>query len=290
MEDLCFSSNLHSFHSVSCFNLSPHLLPRSSHHRSLTQLCCAPSTSTHSSTSVIHPPVCVPTHLLRFTSIMLSMNVLLPASIRLPLSRTCPRLSIHIDNAVYVLLPIMLSISVCLLLAGWKGVRGGLSQLIYHIKYQPSSALSFSFPLFKHPSLLSLLFFTSSYLHLSFSLVPSSFFYQFFNLPVKVPVSFPHTSPSKPLGNFFPLLVKVHISRFSQQLPYAFAPHLTPALLWPSVPNSLSPSPGQALFPNHIRFAEVQCLITQKRAAMQGNFFTDHNNGFWQCGTLTFWR
>lgn len=119
-------------------------------------------------------------------SIMLSMNVLLPALIFLYLSLstvcTCLRLSIYIYNAVYVLLPIMLSISVFLLLAGWKGVRGGLSQLIYHIKYQPSSA--FSLPLFLipvHPSLSSLtlfphsLFFTSYHLHLSFSLVLSTF-------------------------------------------------------------------------------------------------------------------
>ena len=121
------------------------------------------------------------------TSIMLSMNVLLPALIflRLSLSPACTRLllSIYIYNAVYVLLPIMLSISVFLLLAGWKGVRGGLSQLIYHIKYQPSS--TFSLPLFlvppvslsSHFYLPHSLFFTSYHLRLSFSLVLSTFFF-----------------------------------------------------------------------------------------------------------------
>lgn len=65
-------------------------------------------------------------------------------------------------------LPIMLSISVFLLLAGWKGVRGGLSQLIYHIKYQPSSTFSlpvFLIPPFTRLSLLSL-FSLLPFLHL----------------------------------------------------------------------------------------------------------------------------
>lgn len=76
-------------------------------------------------------------------------------------SMYAPSLSIYIYNAVYVFLPIMLAISVFLLLAGWKGVRGGLSQLIYHIKYQPSSTFSlplFLIPLFTRLSLLSLPF------------------------------------------------------------------------------------------------------------------------------------
>lgn len=93
----------------------------------------------------------------------------------------------------------MLSISVFLLLAGWKGVRGGLSQLIYHIKYQPSSIFSLPFPVphfFPHS-----LFLTSYHLHLSFSLVLSTFL----SLPPfsrTLPLSFPHTFTSEPSSTF----------------------------------------------------------------------------------------
>lgn len=130
---------------------------------------------------------------------------------------------------MYVLLPIMLSISVCLLLAGWKGVRGGLSQLIYHIKYQPSSALSpyspySNIPLFSHS------LFSPHPIYISPSHLSPPLFYHFFNLPVKVPLLFPHTSSSKPSGNFF-LLVKVHISLFSTTaICLCASPHACPAL------------------------------------------------------------
>lgn len=83
----------------------------------------------------------------------------------------------------------MLSISVFLLFAGWKGVRGGLSQLIYHIKYQPSS--TFSLPLFLippvHPclSLLSLIsltpFSSPPTIYISPSHLSSPLFYHFFS-------------------------------------------------------------------------------------------------------------
>lgn len=95
----------------------------------------------------------------------------------------------------------MLSISVFLLLAGWKGVRGGLSQLIYHIKYQPSSALSFSFPLYKHPSLFSLPF-SPHTIYISPSHLSPPLFHHFFNPPVKVTLSVPHTSLPKTHGHF----------------------------------------------------------------------------------------
>lgn len=163
------------------------------------------------------------------TSIMLSMNVLLPALIflRLYFSPACTRLllSIYIYNAVYVLLPIMLSISVFLLLAGWKGVRGGLSQLIYHIKYQPSS--TFSLPLFLvHPftrlPLLSLLSSSLPFLHLlpftSLLLTCPLHFFVFFFItcfPPSLPsLSFPHTFPSEPSSAF--LKVPISLTFFNK--------------------------------------------------------------------------
>lgn len=146
----------------------------------------------------------------------------LPAliSLHLSCSTVCVRLllSIYIHNAVYVLLPIMLSISVfLLLLAGWKGVRGGLSQLIYHIKYQPSSifSLTLSHPLV-HPSLfshffsLTLFFFTSHHLHLSFSHLSSVLFYHFSLLHS---LWFAHTSPPEP-DSAHPRLQSLFLSLF----------------------------------------------------------------------------
>ena len=162
------------------------------------------------------PSICMHPHspLSLCTSIMLSMNVLSPVLIFLYLSlfTVCMRLplSIYIYNAVYVLLPIMLSISVFLLLAGWKGVRGGLSQLIYHIKYQPSS--TFSLPLsfippFDRLSLLAL-FPSLPFLHLlPFNISPSHFSSPLFiacppSFSLTLLLSFPHTSPSEPPQRF----------------------------------------------------------------------------------------
>lgn len=203
-------------------------------------LHCAPPPSCYPSTSAIYslsimlyvlypkcfaslsafPSICMRPHSppSLCKSIMLSMNVLLPALIflYLSLSTVCTRLrlSIYIHNAVYVLLPIMLSISVFLLLAGWKGVRGGLSQLIYHIKYQPSSTFSlplFLIPLFTRLSLLSLFsltpFSSPPTIYISPSHLSSPLFYRLF-APLTVPLSFPHTSPSEPSSAF----LKVPIS------------------------------------------------------------------------------
>lgn len=140
------------------------------------------------------------------------------------------RLSIYIYNAVYVLLPIMLSISVfLLLLAGWKGVRGGLSQLIYHIKYQPSS--TFYLPLFPpiHSSLSSL-----TPLPHPFSSPPTV------SIPPSCPLHFfiaclPPPSPRSPslVPSHFSLWALQRFSEgshlsFFKQLPYASAPHLLP--------------------------------------------------------------
>lgn len=176
----------------------------------------------------------------------------------------CLRLSIYIYNAVYVLLPIMLSISMFLLLAGWKGNRGGLSQLIYHIKYQPSStfSLSFSSPI-QPPSSLTFsphsLFFTSYHLHLSFSLALSLFvtFSPFPHSPSLIPSHFSLHA----LWPFFPCRL-LSLLLFLQQMPYASVPHLLPALPWPSVSIShVRPRfhiHSHALSPDHVRFAEVQ--------------------------------
>lgn len=135
-------------------------------------------------------------------SIMLPMNVLLLALISLQTrhSYSTVFLSIYIYNGVYALLPIMLSISVVLLLAGWKGVRGGLSQLIYHIKYHPSSTFS-SLP--HSPislltfSLLSLFF---SPLLTMFICYLSSLRFCHFWFPLTLRLSCPHKSPSEPLS------------------------------------------------------------------------------------------
>lgn len=174
------------------------------------------------------------------------------------------RLSIYIYNAVYVLLPIMLSISVFLLLAGWKGVRGGLSQLIYHIKYQPSS--TFYLPLFPPHSLVPLfshsssssLFFTSHRFHPSF--LSSPLFYCLFGPPppLAVPLSFPHTSPSEPSS----ASLKVPISLFLNNCHMPL--RLTSCLARndPRSPSLTFALPfhvrRHALSPDHVRFAEVQ--------------------------------
>lgn len=243
------------------------------------------------------------------TSIMLSMNVLLPALIflRLYFSPACTRLllSIYIYNAVYVLLPIMLSISVFLLLAGWKGVRGGLSQLIYHIKYQPSS--TFSLPLFLvHPftrlPLLSLLSSSLPFLHL----LP------FTSLLLTCPLHF----------FFFLSLVSPPLSPLSHSL--TLFPLSPPALFWrfPSLSLFLTnaiclcgqpPTPSvMTLGPYLSRFPSLSCTQTctlplscqiwcdLQRYNMPDNTketqsckkisLPNHNNGFWQCSTLIFWR
>lgn len=264
--------------------------------------------------SLLFPSICMHPHSppSLCTSIMLSMNVLLPAliSLYLSVSTVCMLflLSIYIHNAVYVLLPIMLSISVFLLLAGWMGVRGGLSQLIYHIKYQPSSA--FSLPLFLIPSFtrLSLLFshfFPSlPFLHLlpftSLLLTcPIHFFHHSFppnTLSLTLPLSFPHTSPSEPSSAF----VKVPISLtffLTTSICLFTPPPASPS--WPSVLISQVPPPPAyihtlALSPYHVRFGVICsgtiCLIIQKNPVMQKDFLTNHNNGFWQCSALIFWR
>lgn len=185
-----FKFSLPSILSVaSIFLPSPTYFRRNSNSKSLTQCCIAPpppppqpSTSAIYSLSrrlcVLYPNCCASFSALPSicmhphsppslcTSMTLSTNVLLPALIflYLLLSTVCTWLSIYIYNAVYVFLPIMLAISVFLLLAGWKGVRGGLSQLIYHIKYQPSS--TFSLPLFLFPLLSRLSFLSLPFLHL----------------------------------------------------------------------------------------------------------------------------
>lgn len=92
----------------------------------------------------------------------------------------------------------MLSISVfllLLLLVCWKGVRGGLSQLIYHIKYQPSSTFYLTlYPPFTRPPS-----FLIPPLHLPLfssllSVLSTSFFIAC--LPrAPVPLPSPHTSP-----------------------------------------------------------------------------------------------
>lgn len=150
----------------------------------------------------------------------------------------------------------MLSISVFLLLAGWKGVRGGLSQLIYHIKYQPSSislSLSFSFPrlsLFSLTPFLHLLPFTSLLLT-----CPLHFF--FYHFPVHSLSLIPsHFS----LGALQRFSEGSHLSHY----------FLTTAICLSSTPPPASPRRDprslslaslfyrRAISPYHVRFAEVQ--------------------------------
>lgn len=159
------------------------------------------------------------------TSIMPPMNVLLTSLSSL--SNACWSLYTH---TVYVLLPIILSIPVFLLLTGWKGVRGGLSQLIYHIKYQPSRIFSPSSPHSPiHPSLPSLPF-----LHLLpfISLLLTCPHHSFITWLTPSP-SRSH-SLTRPTG----ALLKVPIPHFFKQLPYASEPHLPPPH---RDPRSLSP-------------------------------------------------
>lgn len=170
------------------------------------------------------------------------------------------RLSIYIYNAVYVLLPIMLSISVFLLLAGWKGVRGGLSQLIYHIKYQPSS--TFYLPRFPpiHSSLSSLTPFLIPFLHLLLfpSLFPVLSTFLLLAPSLAVPLSFPHTSPSEPSS----ASLKVPISLFLNNCHMPL--RLTSCLARndPRSPSLTFVLPfhvrRHALSPYHVRFVEVQ--------------------------------
>lgn len=235
----------------------PHsqLLWRISYSTSLTQYCVLPppTSSYHlfSLCNVIYPlakllnfPLSLSLYMYAFpltffpflcTSIMLPMNVLLPALISFYLSLAtvyCNCLSIYIYNVVYVLLPIMFSIYVFLLLTGWKGVRGGLSQLIYHIKYQPSSIFSLVlFPIspFKNLPLLPLFPLTPSFspptiLHHSFSLVFSPF------LSLVAPLTVPLTSPFEPSNTFLKVPISLFFFFAPKQLPYASAAHLAPAL------------------------------------------------------------
>lgn len=157
------------------------------------------------------------------------------------------------------LLPIMLSISVfLLLLVCWKGVRGGLSQLIYHIKYQPSSTFYLPlYPPFTRPPLFSFLLFTSHCFHPSFLSPPLLFLLLVCPCPCPSPVP-SHLS----LEALWRFSEGSHLS-FFKQLPYAFVPHLPPGLWWPSVLISHRFSlpfheRRHALSPYHVRFAEVQ--------------------------------
>lgn len=242
MEDLHLALNFHSFQSVSCFHFSPlsHLLFQGILYcGSLTQCC------------VVHPPhppaitslfpfslynvVCPLSKLLCFTlcfspnmyaSPLASFTLYIYNAVyecpfvctdfRLPLLHCMGLiLSIYIYNAVYVLLPIMLSISVFLLLAGWKGVRGGLSQLIYHIKYQPSS--TFFLPLFLIPLSLSSLTFslTSFFSPPTIYISPSHLCLHFFYLTPPFPVhSLSHSlthSPSEPSSSFLKVPISLTI-------------------------------------------------------------------------------
>lgn len=141
-------------------------------------------------------------------------------------------------NAVYVLLPIMLSISVFLLLAGWKGVRGGLSQLIYHIKYQPSSTFSLPFffiPLFSHLSLLS-----RSFPH-SFSSPPAIYvFPSHLSFLVFLPLLFLSAFPYSPIPSHFSPSGLKHFSEGSHPSQFFFLTNdiclCTPAPASPSRP------------------------------------------------------
>lgn len=214
-------------------------------------------------------------------------------------------LSIHMYNAVHVLLPIMLSISVFLLIAGWKGVRGGLSQLIHHIKYQPSSTFLSLFHSPVLPYLSSLTFF--------FSFTP-------FSSPPTISISPAHLSSALFLSPVFPPSLSLTLRSLS------LLPQSPPALFWrfpslshfffnkchmPLHPTSrlpimtLSPYPSHpspympyiqacTLSLYHVRFGVICkstiCLIIQKNPVMQKDFRTNHNNGFWQCSTLIFWR
>lgn len=134
-----------------------------------------------------------------------------PALISLYLSSPLLFLSKYIPNAVYVLLPIMPAIFVFLLLAGWKGVRGALSQLIYHIKYQP---LQHFLPARLRSHSSSLLFFTSDHLHLSFL----TFLYLFCL----------HTCPPEPSSTF----LMFHFFLFFNSCHMPLQPHLAPALFF----------------------------------------------------------
>lgn len=143
----------------------------------------------------------------------------------------------------------MLSISVVLRLAGWKGVRGGLSQLIYHIKYHPSSA--FSLPLFP-----------LSFTHLSSHFSPP---HSFFSPPFSIYIS--HLS-SLFLSLLFPfyflsfmpsqvsLKALEHFTKgsFFKRLPYAYAPYtsLIPMSLSFSFAHFSPLRPPLPLSPPHI--------------------------------------
>lgn len=186
------------------------------------------------------------------------------------------------------LLPITLSISEFLLIAGWKGVRGGLSQLIYHIKYQPSS--TFSLPLLLNPRvhpLSSLTFFFASLT--SFSSPPtiyisiSSHLYSFYEsfappplflaLPPLIPSHFFSKNPAALSWrfSFLSLLVTTAI---------CLCGPLPSPQRWPTVPIALTHSHIQmcTLPHNHVRSSEVQCACNCERTQWSK---TDHNNSFW---------
>lgn len=181
----------------------------------------------------------------------------------------------------------MLSISVFLLLAGWKGVRGGLSQLIYHIKYQPSSTFSLPRSPLHFLSLLSLfsphsLFFTSYHLHLFFSLVLSTF------LSLVLPAPPTHTSLQSLSHSLtlLPLRPPAVFWRFTSLSLFFLSFFLTTAIcLHASPPVCPVMTLGLSRFPLPFRNTDVHsppscqicrgtiCLIRQKNAAMQEDFF-----------------
>lgn len=181
----------------------------------------------------------------------------------------------------------MLSISVFLLLAGWKGVRGGLSQLIYHIKYQPSS--TFSLPLFLVPPCTFSLFSHSFPLtpfsspptiYISSSHLSSPLFYHLFARPthphlLTVPLSFPHTSPSAPSSSFLKVSISLTLFFFFNNC------HMPPRLT-SRLPRH---DPRSLTFPLPFKYTDTHsppscqicrgtiCLIIQKNAVMQEDFF-----------------
>lgn len=132
-----------------------------------------------------------------------------------------------------------------LLLVCWKGVRGGLSQLIYHIKYQPSSTFYLSlFPLFTRPPLLSL-FLTSRRFHPSF--LSPLLLLLLLVCPVPLSLSrFPHTSPSRPSS----ASLKVPIFLFLNNC------HMPPCLTSRLACND-PPSPSLTVFPSPSRNADA---------------------------------
>lgn len=170
-------------------------------------------------------------------------------------------------------LPIMLSISVCLLLlAGWTGLEADC--------HNSFITLNISLPALS----LSLFFLSLPFLHLlPFTCLLLTCPPLFLSLPplsLILPLSLPHTFPSEPSSAFLKVPLSLSLFFFFNNCHMPLHPASHPPRHEPSVPiTHVSPAfhiHGHALSTYHVRFGVICrvtiCPITEKNPAMQKRF------------------